>query len=326
MNLKSDCLLSVQKAVDRLRRGNVIAVPTETVYGLACAINIPSAINMVYQIKNRPAQHPLIIHIANFNDLMAYAQEIPAYVSFLIEHFWPGPLTLILRKRSNVPDLITGYQDSVAVRMPNQPLLLQIIRELGVPIAAPSANKFAGISPTTAAHVRSEFGGLVDVVDGGKCEHGIESTILDVRDENFCTILRHGPISKELLDKFFIHHQLNVKVVNGSSDGVRVPGQHKKHYAPQKPLISFKSNDDLSTLLSKYPRSFIIHYSEINNNQPHYRLKDNPLDFAKEIYNSLRIADTVDCQTILIERPPNEVGWDAVNDRLNRAVTFNYER
>lgn len=315
----------VEIAVSLLEAGNIIAVPTETVYGLACAINKPEAINLVYRIKNRPTQHPLIIHIAKADDLSNYAKEIPSYVSLLTNSLWPGPLTLVLKKSESVPAAITGGQDSVAIRMPAQPLLQQIIDQLGVPIAAPSANKFGGISPTEASHVIAEFDNQIEVIDGGRCQHGIESTIIDVRDHKTCTILRPGPISKGMLEKILSFNSEPVDIIDIQDKSIRFPGKYDKHYAPRKKLISFKNVYELSKLKEKYPEPYVIHHTPFTlESIKNYQIDSEAVIYSREIYKALRIADESICEVILIERPPLNNDWLAINDRLNRAITLHY--
>jgi L-threonylcarbamoyladenylate synthase len=315
----------VKTAIDLLQSGGVVAIPTETVYGLACAINKPEAIDMVYRIKNRPTQHPLIMHIANEDDLFAYTSDVPSYVNLLIKYLWPGPLTLVLKKNENVPYSITGGQDSVAIRMPNQKILQQIIYEIGVPIAAPSANKFGGISPTDASHVIAEFDNQIEVVDGGRCQHGIESTIIDVRDSRRCTILRPGPISKEMLAKILSLNDEQVDIIDIQNKNIRFPGNYKKHYAPTKKLIAFRNIDELTKIQEKYHQAYIIHHSDfILDTGKSFRMDLNTIKYSREIYKALRTADQSNCEIIFIERPPLNNEWIAINDRLNRAITLDY--
>ena len=315
----------VEKGVSTLKNGGVIAVPTETVYGLACAINKPEAIKRVYQIKNRPVEHPLIIHIANHGDLYKYTSEVPRYASRIISSFWPGPLTLVLKKNHNVPDTITGGQDSVAIRMPNQPLLQQIIDELGVPIAAPSANKFGGVSPTEANHVITEFNNQIEVIDGGRCYHGIESTIIDARDSKTCTVLRPGPVTKAMIEKTMSLSNEQVDVIDIADKNLRFPGKYKKHYSPKKKLISFKNSHELLKLEKQYNQPFVIHHSYfVLDHRRSYQIVSEAVMYSREFYHALRVADSSYCKVILIEKPPSNSDWQAINDRLNRAITLNY--
>lgn len=315
----------IKTGVSLLQSGAVVAIPTETVYGLACAINMPDAIDRVYQIKNRPKQHPLIMHIAKEDDLFAYTQDVPSYVNLLIKSLWPGPLTLVLKKNDKVPYSITGGQDTVAIRMPSQPLLQQIICELGVPIAAPSANKFGGISPTEASHVIAEFDNHIEVIDGGRCQHGIESTIIDVRESRTCTILRPGPISKEILASILSRNSEPVDIIDVQDKNIRFPGNYKKHYAPTKKLIAFEGSAELAKLQEKYHQPYIIHHSDfIVDSAKSFHMDLDAIKYSREIYKALRIADQSDCEIIVIERPPLNNEWLAIHDRLNRAITIDY--
>lgn len=210
-----------------------MAVPTETVYGLGANAENPAAVASVFKVKGRPTSHPLIVHIGSADQLGGWVADVPDTARRLAEHFWPGPLTLILRRGHRVPHATTGGQETVAVRVPNHPVALALLSAFGGGIAAPSANRFGSVSPTTAQHVRAELGDAVDfVLDGGPCEVGVESTIVDLTGQT-PRILRPGGVTREDLEAVLGHPV----AATGSTNGVRVPGQHPSHYAPRARVV-----------------------------------------------------------------------------------------
>ncbi|MFB6509109.1 L-threonylcarbamoyladenylate synthase [Streptomyces virginiae] len=222
----------IERATDVLRAGGLVALPTETVYGLGADAEDPVAVARIFQVKGRPASHPLIVHIAAADELDAWVEEVPAAARLLAEHFWPGPLTLVLRRGHRVPLEATGGLETVAVRVPDHPVALALLSAFGGGITAPSANRFGSVSPTTADHVRAELGDAVDfVLDGGSCQVGVESTIVDVTGET-PSILRPGGVTREDLEAVLGH-----PVVVPSTSDLRVPGQHPSHYAPRARVV-----------------------------------------------------------------------------------------
>src|SRR5688500_7214458 len=229
-------------AATLLKAGGIVAFPTETVYGLGADISHPSAVQRIFEIKKRPADHPLIVHIADSSRLTQWAQEVPEQAWQLAEHFWPGPLTLILPRSRHVPENVTGGQDTVGLRVPDHPVALALLNALGheKALAAPSANRFGHISPTMAAHVREELGEAADMVlDGGPCRVGLESTIVSF-DGDTAAILRPGGIPLAALAEV-----LDGKIVipEGAKHAVRVPGALSSHYAPLTPLELWSSDN-----------------------------------------------------------------------------------
>jgi L-threonylcarbamoyladenylate synthase len=215
-----------------LRAGGLVALPTETVYGLGANAEDPVAVARIFQVKGRPPSHPLIVHIAAADQLDDWVEEVPATARLLAEHFWPGPLTLVLRRGHRVPLEATGGLETVAVRVPDHPVALTLLSVFGGGVTAPSANRFGSVSPTTADHVRAELGDAVDfVLDGGSCQVGVESTIVDVTGET-PSILRPGGVTCEDLEAVLGH-----PVAVPSTSGVRVPGQHPSHYAPRARVV-----------------------------------------------------------------------------------------
>jgi len=310
---------NIEQAVSLLKKGDLVAIPTETVYGLAADIANEQAVMQIFALKNRPNTHPLIIHISDTKQLPQYAVNIPSYVEPLVRHFWPGPLTLVLYKSQLVGDWVTGGQDTVGIRMPKHPLALELIERTGTPLAAPSANRFGKISPTQVEHVTAEFGDSIHVLDGGHCEVGIESTIIDATEEGSCTVLRPGMISIEA-----------IKAVLGSKITIQQPTQHSKkvsgtlesHYAPHKPTYLFNSIEELKAIKAEHSVSIyglILSDKNATLCERGIKMSSTPTDYAHELYDALRKADNSDCEFIAIERPQGSLDWAAILDRLQRS-------
>ncbi len=312
----------INLAAKMIGSGKVVAIPTETVYGLGGNIAIDSAIKTIYKLKNRPKNHPLIVHISDIEQLYEYATQIPKYVEFLAHRFWPGPLTFILPKSNKVSSLVTGGQDTVAIRMPNHDLTLSLIRTVGHAIAAPSANKFGNVSPTRPEHVLTEFMDEIDVMDGGICNIGIESTIIDATSQDYYRILRPGPITQNDLDLVLTNSSTKIRLIDKVVRKISVPGTHIRHYSPQTPLIIFNNSNQISSLIKEYHNIYIIHYSNLalHDYNHTYKIIANPLEFAKHLYHALRLGDKSFSKIIAIEAPPNEIKWDAIWDRLRRSA------
>lgn len=305
-----------------LRAGELIAFPTETVYGLGADASNPQAVARIFAAKGRPADHPLIVHLPDASWIDRWAVDVPPVAHALAAAFWPGPLTLILKRHPDVPDVVTGGQDTVGLRVPNHPLALQLLREFAGGVAGPSANRFGHVSPTTAAHVRAEFGDAVAMVlDGGPCRVGIESTILDLSGRE-PRILRPG-----MLDADAIGTIIGRPPAFGASGGApRVSGSLEMHYAPRTRLqlvpaagIEGIARDALDAgervaVLAPAGAAFV-----------HERLVWTPANpdvdgFAHELYAALRALDALGCDRILVARPPADDAWRAVADRLQRAA------
>lgn len=309
----------LQQAARIMTSGGTLAIPTETVYGLAADITIKEAIHKIFELKDRPLNHPLIIHIGKKNDLSVYAKNIPDYVDDLIEQFWPGPLTLVLEKSDKTGTWVTGGQETVAIRMPSHPLTLELIKKVGRPLAAPSANKFGRISPTCAEHVIQDFNDQVTVLDGGECNLGIESTIVNATQADSLSIIRPGHISIENLRHALKKHP-NI-IIGEDTSNIRAPGKILKHYAPQKPLLLFSNQEQLKQYQEHYKEKvYLIHYSKMNiTSKFQYQLSNIPREFAKEMYHQLRIADTSSALAIAIEAPPQTPEWLYIYDRLKKS-------
>jgi L-threonylcarbamoyladenylate synthase len=303
-------LISIEKALDILKSGDPVAIPTETVYGLAARIDDDGALDKIFKTKARPYFDPLIVHVENRAQAKMLAAEWTDVHELLAQEFWPGPLTLIAKKSERISSLITSGLDTVALRAPAHPVAQEILRRLGIALAAPSANRFGKTSPTTAEHVENEFAGKVAVVDGGPCEVGVESTVLSIAcKENVWSlkILRPGGVSrgqiKEALKKSKIDFQLEKNV--DSDDAKASPGTLKAHYQPAVPLIIVNGDK---------PK---------RDGEPHWlKLPDDPVEAARFLYAELhRLSDLGGW--IAVKREPQHSGenWEAVWDRIERAST-----
>jgi L-threonylcarbamoyladenylate synthase len=314
----------IARAVALLRAGELVALPTETVYGLGADALNPEAAAKVFAAKGRPADHPLIVHLPDAEALPHWAASIPKEAIALARAFWPGPLTLILKRSDEVPDIITGGQDTVGLRVPNHPVALELLKAFGSGIAAPSANRFGRISPTTAEHVREELGESVALVlDGGPCQVGIESTILDL-SRGSPEILRPGAITAEAIAA--VIGRSPIVRAHPEDNAPRVPGSLEAHYAPRTPLrivAPARLRDVLNMQRHKGARCAVIaHTQPALAGEPHpWRLLPaDPAGYAHELYAALREADAAGAQLIVLEAPPTAPDWAAVNDRLRRAA------
>ena len=302
----------ISDAVAALKAGRLVAIPTETVYGLAADACNPDAVRAVFALKGRPADHPLIVHIGGAERIDDWAVEVPQAARELAERFWPGPLTLILKKRADVPDAVTGGQDTVGLRCPDNALTLALLREFGGGLAAPSANRFGRISPTDAAHVHEEFGDATPLVlDGGPCQVGIESTIVDL-SRSPARILRHGHISREQLLPFLPDLQSGV-----DSGSPRVSGNLEAHYAPRTPM---RLADRVGIEAASGSGAGLLVLGALPAGGRGLALPDDPQAYAHGLYAALRALDAMDVSEIVVERPPQDAEWLAINDRLRRAV------
>lgn len=313
---------SIARAAELLRAGELVAFPTETVYGLGADASNPAAVAKIFAAKGRPADHPLIVHLPGADHLDRWAREIPATAFELAEAFWPGPLTLILRRHPSVPEAVTGGQDTVGLRVPGHPLALELLCAFDGGIAAPSANRFGRISPTTAAAVREELGDSVAMVlDGGPCEVGIESTILDLSGRS-PAILRPGMVSPGALAAVL---GISPPVVSGKATP-RVSGSLEAHYAPHTPLLLVPDDG----LAIEIRRALVANQRVAVLAPVACPLSDErivwwqapaaPAAFARALYAALRELDSLGCDRILVQRPPAGDAWQAIADRLKRAA------
>jgi L-threonylcarbamoyladenylate synthase len=299
--------------------GGLVAFPTETVYGLGADASNDAAVRRVFEAKGRPADHPLIVHIGTAEEISRWARDVPEETWALVDRFWPGPLTLILKRAENVSDILAGGQDTIGLRMPAHPVALALLRAVGRGIAAPSANRFGRISPTTAEHVRSELGDRVDLIlDGGACEVGLESTILDLSGEHPC-VLRPGAVTQSMLEEV-----LPVSLARPASDAPRVPGSLASHYAPLTPLMTVSSAALEGAVIGLLQSGRDPVVLSIGPDSPTAGARvvvmpRLPADYARELYARLREADSWGCSDIVVEMVPDEPSWAAVIDRLGRA-------
>jgi L-threonylcarbamoyladenylate synthase len=298
-----DC--AVARAVELLRAGEVVALPTETVYGLAADARNADAVAKIFEAKERPRFDPLIVHLTNREALAEVSCVDSDLLRKLIDEFWPGPLTIVLPKGEIIPDLVTAGLETVAVRMSAHPLFQQIVSAFRGPLAAPSANRFGRISPTMAQHVYDELAGRIPfIVDGGPTTHGIESTIVRAIDDTI-EILRPGPITAEML------HEFAPVRVGRRSDTVVAPGQFKTHYAPQTKLIVV---DDLHTFVPSIGTRFgVISLRSLSES-------GNLREAATNLFRTLRELDAANLDLIVAEKVPDEGIGVAINERLQRAT------
>jgi L-threonylcarbamoyladenylate synthase len=323
---------AIAEAAALLRAGDIVGMPTETVYGLAADALDPQAVNKIFTAKGRPADHPLIVHLPSAEHLPQWAAAIPKDVIALARAFWPGPLTLILKRAPEVPDEVTGGQDTVGVRVPSHPVALALLRAFDGGLAAPSANRFGRISPTTAAHVREELGERVAMIlDGGACAVGIESTILDF-SRDVPEILRPGAIGPEDIARI-IGRRPRVRgeieqapSADAASPVPRVSGALAAHYAPRTPLRLIEPAllaDEAAALAGEGSRVAVLAHSTPDPQDPRLTWRSLPAEptaYAQGLYASLRALDAVGADFILIEALPGGPGWRAVADRLGRAA------
>ncbi len=313
---------NIERATKCLKNGKLVAFPTETVYGLGADANNCEAVKRIFTAKNRPENHPLIVHLACFEQFNLWAQDIPEAAFKLAQHFFPAPLALILKKRPEVHDIVTGGQNTIALRVPNHPVALDLLRSFGGGIAAPSANRFCRISPTQAQHVADELGESVDMIlDGGACQIGVESTILDLSGDK-PTLLRFGQITRSELENVL---QTTVFIPDSLSETtVKTAGMMAIHYAPQTSAIRC-SHDVLPVFLLAWKDKKIGVLTCGSNipsteNRAVISLPSNSVNYAALLYAKLRELDALKLDLILVEQPPISEAWQAVNDRLSKAT------
>ena len=303
----------IRRAAEILRAGGLVAFPTETVYGLGADASSREAMARLYAVKGRPADHPVIVHFASAEDAFSFSSEIPQAARTLAQRFWPGPLTLILKRSERAGNFVTGGQDSVGLRVPAHPVARELLQAFGGAIAAPSANRFGRVSPTTAAHVREDLGDDVDLVlEGGPAEVGIESTIVDVSGAH-ALLLRPGAITLGQLSEILPVREKTVETIRHS-------GGLERHYAPRTPakLVPVHELDrEIARLKDKVA---VLAFSRPDERVDYWlRMPRDPLAYAQRLYAALRELDGAGCEAILIESPPASPEWAAVRDRLRRA-------
>ncbi|BAM07506.1 L-threonylcarbamoyladenylate synthase [Leptospirillum ferrooxidans] len=307
-----------------LKAGETVAFPTETVYGLGADASNPLAIQKVFTIKGRPSDHPLIVHIADVTQLDLWAENIPRVVWRLSARFWPGPLTLILPRRREVPKEVTGGQDTVAVRIPDHPVATALLQAFGGGIVGPSANMFGRVSPTTAQHVREGLGSKVGMVlDGGPCRVGVESTILSFLDGQ-AVLLRPGGLSIPELEDTLGQPIL----VNSGEHKVRAPGMLASHYSPVTSLEVLHQDALSRRVLEMVSQGRKVAVLKLGDDGKDFEIHktttifmpSSPVEYGRELYSTLHRLDRGAFDCILIESLPDEAEWMAVNDRVLRAA------
>ena len=295
----------VDRAAAAVRAGGLVAIPTETVYGLAADATDPAAVRRIFEVKGRPADHPLIVHLADADDLDDWAVSPSAAARLLAATTWPGPLTVIVPRAPRVPDVVTGGRPTVGLRVPAHPATRELIRRVGVPLAAPSANRFGAVSPTTAAHVLADLGDRLDpardvILDGGPCPVGVESTIVDcVADPP--QILRAGGVPREQVERL-------VGTVAGASGPARASGMLASHYAPRCRVIPVDTGEQAAATLATTEGAVLLD------------LTDDLVAYARRLYAELRAADERGVAAVVAVLPPATGLGHAIRDRLLKAA------
>jgi L-threonylcarbamoyladenylate synthase len=314
--------VEIDAAVQALRDGELVAFPTETVYGLGANAQNPAAVRKIFEAKGRPASHPVIVHLDSPRYLHRWVRDVPESAMRLSERFWPGPLTLVLSRAANVHDVVTGGQDTIAVRVPSHPMAQQLLTAFGGGIAAPSANRYGKLSPTRPEHVRDELGDAVRVIlDGGECQIGLESTIVSC-DSSGARLLRPGAITATQLRQVVGELSLGPGL-----DSPRVPGSTPAHYAPVTPMAIVPAGEidaqaaalsagghRIAVLAQRLPLKAHKYVTWINAGR-------RAEQYAQDLYANLRTLDKAGCQQILVQDVPRDERWDAVRDRLLRAAS-----
>lgn len=322
MNQQAEFSSDIKQASDVLHAGGLVAFPTETVYGLGADARNTEAVKRIFEAKGRPSDHPLIVHLANAEQMHQWAQNIPEVAWQLAQAFWPGPLTLILPRLDSVPDAVTGGLDTVALRVPNHPIALALLNAFGGGITAPSANRYGQVSPTSAEDVREELRDNVDfILDGGRCPIGIESTIVDL-SSGFVRILRPGKITQEM-----IAHVLGCSVAEPSHTPEHYPGGNPSHYSPKARVILASSNDldqQIEAWQGQSPYVGVLsphRPTQLRKNVIWLPLSETIEEQAYALYRSLRNADHMGIEVLIVLMPEDRGIGHALRDRLRRAAT-----
>ena len=308
----------IELATQLLSQGELVGIPTETVYGLAGNALDINAVSKIFEVKARPSFDPLIVHVASLDAAAPYVEKIPKAAHDLAKCYWPGPLTILLPRKSTIPDLVTSGLDRVAIRVPNHPLTLTLLQALPFPLAAPSANPFGYISPTTAAHVNDQLGEKIAyILDGGPCTVGIESTIIGFENEEMIVYRLGGMSLEELREEYPA-----LKVMKHSTSNPHAPGMLKSHYAPRK-KVYFGDLDEMFNKLGKENAATITFSTKVvgidDNLQVQLSPTGNLTEAASQLFAALRYLDNSSAHFIIAETMPDIGLGRAINDRLNRA-------
>jgi L-threonylcarbamoyladenylate synthase len=314
--------VEIETAVQALRDGELVAFPTETVYGLGANAQNPAAVRKIFEAKGRPTNHPVIVHLDSPRFLHRWVSEVPEMASRLAERFWPGPLTMVMPRALNVHDVVTGGQDTVAIRVPSHPMAQQLLTAFGGGIAAPSANRYGRLSPTRAEHVREELGDTVKVIlDGGECQIGLESTIVTFEGPAV-RLLRPGAVTAAQ-----IRQVVGEPLIGANLESPRVPGGTLSHYAPTTPMTIVPAGeiDAHAASLSEGGRRVAVLAQRLPLRAHKYVTWINagrrPEQYGHDLYANLRTLDKAGCQQILVQDVPEGEQWEAIRDRLMRAAT-----
>lgn len=308
----------VQAAAELLKQGKLVVVPTETVYGLAADARNKEAVKQIFVAKGRPADHPLIVHLHTATAMKDWARDIPAQAFTLAKAFWPGPLTLLLKKADHVDSCVTGGLDTIGLRVPAHPVLLQLLAAEQLAVAAPSANPYKRLSPTSAHQVMDCLTGKIDaVLDGGDCEFGLESTIVSLVD-NSVQVLRAGPVSVAQLEDV-----LGQKVESPLHHQVKVSGNVAAHYQPQTKLRCVSTTELTELLKTTTSQLAVLSLNDLPSGvQPHWYciMPKDAKHYGRVLYKQLYLADQSGAELIVLETPPLDDKWAAVQNRLMRAA------
>ncbi len=314
--------VEIETAVQALRDGELVAFPTETVYGLGANAQNPAAVRRIFEAKGRPANHPVIVHLDSPRYLHRWVREVPDGATKLAEAFWPGPLTMVMPRAPHVHDVVTGGQDTIAIRVPAHPMAQQLLNAFGGGIAAPSANRYGRLSPTRAEHVREELGDAVRLVlDGGECQLGLESTIVAFEGATV-RLLRPGSVTAGQ-----IRTVVGELAIGAGHESPRVPGGGESHYAPATPMTIVPAGEidaqadaasgggkRIAVLAQRLPLRSHKYVTWINAGR-------RPESYGRDLYNNLRTLDRAACQRILVQEVPEGERWEAIRDRLRRAAS-----
>jgi L-threonylcarbamoyladenylate synthase len=315
--------VEIETAVQALRDGELVAFPTETVYGLGANAQNPAAVRKIFEVKGRPPNHPVIVHLDSPRYLHRWVREVPDSATRLAEAFWPGPLTMVMPRAPNVHDVITGGQDTIAIRVPAHPMAQQLLTAFGGGIAAPSANRYGRLSPTRAEHVREELGETIRVIlDGGECQIGLESTIVSFESSGTVRLLRPGSVTAAQM-----RGVVGELLVGADRVSPRVPGSVPAHYAPSTALTIVPSGEidaqadaassggrRVAVLAQRLPLRSHKYVTWINAGR-------RPESYGRDLYTNLRTLDKAGCLRILVQDVPEGERWEAIRDRLLRAAT-----